>query len=76
MLVGDVSSVVRIVDSPTKTAPGVATDWNREAVFTRSPATIPWSSASRVTAASPVRTRACAKVRRALFLVRDPSRWR
>ena len=35
---------MRIVDSPTKTEPGVATDWIREAVFTRSPATIPWSS--------------------------------
>ena len=33
-----------------------ATDWRREAVLTRSPATIPWPSAARVTAASPVIT--------------------
>ena len=38
------------------TVPGQATDCTREAVFTRSPATIPWPSAPTVTAASPVRT--------------------
>ena len=46
----------RFVDSPTRTVPGSAADWIREAVLTRSPATIPCPSAPRVTAASPVRT--------------------
>ncbi len=32
----------RWVASPTSTVPGAATDWRREAVLTRSPATIPW----------------------------------
>ena len=51
----------RIVASPTRTVPGGATDWSREAVVTRSPATMPWPVAPTVTAASPVRTpaRAC-----------------
>ncbi len=51
-----VCSVARRVASPMKTAPGSATLWIREAVFTRSPATIPSRSAPIVTAASPVRT--------------------
>ena len=55
------ASVVRIVDSPTKTEPAGATDWIRDAVFTRSPATMPWSWAPSVTAASPVRTPARAR---------------
>ena len=42
--------------SPTSTVPGGATDWRRDAVLTRSPATIPWPTAPIVTAASPVRT--------------------
>ena len=46
----------RIVASPTRTVPGSATDWSRAAVLTRSPATMPWFVAPRVTAASPVRT--------------------
>ena len=47
--------------SPTSTVPGSAADWMRDAVLTRSPATMPWPSAPSVTAASPVRTpaRAC-----------------
>jgi hypothetical protein len=56
-----VASVVRIVDSPTRTEPGVATDWIRDAVFTRSPATIPWFWAPSETAASPVSTPARAR---------------
>ena len=44
------------VDSPTRTVPGSAADCSRAAVLTRSPATIPWPPAPRVTAASPVRT--------------------
>ena len=36
--------------------PGAATDWIRAAVLTRSPATMPWSVAPSVTAASPVST--------------------
>ena len=44
------------VVSPTRTVPGGATDWRRDAVLTRSPATIPWFVAPRVTAASPVST--------------------
>ena len=46
----------RQVASPTSTVPAVATDWSRDAVLTRSPATIPWLVAPRVTAASPVST--------------------
>ena len=52
----------RCVASPTRTVPGGATDWSRLAVFTRSPATIPWSVAPIVTAASPVRTPARASM--------------
>ncbi len=48
-------SAARCVASPTRTDPGAAADWSLEAVFTRSPATIPWPTAPRVTAASPVR---------------------
>ncbi len=36
-------------------SPGSATDWSRDAVLTRSPATMPWFVAPSVTAASPVR---------------------
>ena len=36
--------------------PGGATDWRRDAVLTRSPATSPWLEAPSVTAASPVST--------------------
>ena len=50
------SSVAARVDSPTSTVPGRATDCSRAAVFTRSPATSPWSTAPSVTAASPVST--------------------
>ena len=50
------ASVVRRVASPTSTCPGSAADWIRDAVFTRSPATMPCPSAPRVTAASPVST--------------------
>ena len=32
----------RQVASPTSTVPAAATDWSRDAVLTRSPATIPW----------------------------------
>ena len=46
----------RQVASPTSTVPAAATDWSREAVLTRSPATIPWLTAPIVTAASPVST--------------------
>ena len=49
------------VASPTRTVPGSAEDWSREAVFTRSPATMPWFSAPSVAAASPVRTPARAR---------------
>ena len=45
----------RWVASPTRTVDGGATLWSRLAVLTMSPATIPWSVAPRVTAASPVR---------------------
>ena len=34
----------RWVASPTSTVPGGAADWSREAVLTRSPATMPWPS--------------------------------
>ena len=37
------ASAARLVASPTSTVPGSAADWMREAVLTRSPATIPWS---------------------------------
>ena len=40
---------------------GSAADWMRDAVFTRSPATMPWPSAPSVTAASPVSTPARAR---------------
>ena len=55
------ADAARWVASPTSTVPGGATDCSRLAVLTRSPATMPWSVAPRVTAASPVRTpaRAC-----------------
>ncbi len=46
----------RWVASPTRTVPGSATDWSRAAVLTRSPATMPWFVAPRLTVASPVRT--------------------
>src|SRR6266571_1507647 len=55
------ASVARRVASPTNTCPGAAADWIREAVLTRSPATIPSPSAPIVTAASPVRTPARAR---------------
>ena len=44
--------------SPRRRArvPGSAADWIRDAVLTRSPATMPWPWAPTVTAASPVRT--------------------
>ena len=38
----------RMVASPTRTVPAAATDCRREAVFTRSPATMPWPVAPRV----------------------------
>ena len=44
------------VCSPTRTVPGAATLWRRDAVLTMSPATRPWLVAPTVTAASPVRT--------------------
>ena len=50
------ASVAHRVRSPTSTVPGSAADWMRLAVFTRSPATMPWPSAPIVTAASPVST--------------------
>ena len=50
------ASVARFVASPTSTVPGSAADWTRDAVLTRSPATMPWSHAPIVTAASPVST--------------------
>ena len=55
------ASVMRRVASSTSTVPGAAAPWIRDAVFTRSPATIPWPTAPTVTAASPVATaaRAC-----------------
>ncbi len=55
------ASVARRVESPTNTCPGPAAAWMRAAVFTRSPATMPWSVAPRVTAASPVSTPALAR---------------
>ena len=56
-----VSSVARRVASPTYTVPGGALDWTRDAVLTRSPATMPCPSAPIVTAASPVSTPARAR---------------
>src|SRR4051812_19174868 len=50
------SAAAWYVVSPTRTIPGWATDWSRDAVLTRSPATIPWFVAPSVTAASPVST--------------------
>ncbi len=52
------SAVARWVDSPTSTVPGGARLCRREAVLTRSPATIPCPAAPMVAAASPVRTAA------------------
>ncbi len=37
---------------PDQHRPGLGADWIRDAVFTRSPATIPWPLAPRLTAAS------------------------
>ena len=54
-------SVARFVDSPTRTVPGSAADCTREAVLTRSPATIPSPVAPSVTVASPVMTPARAR---------------
>ena len=48
------ASLARLRRSPTSTVPGSAADWTRDAVLTRSPATMPWPSAPSVTAASPV----------------------
>jgi hypothetical protein len=45
----------RMVCSSTRTVPGSATPCSRDAVLMRSPATMPWFVAFRVTAASPVR---------------------
>ena len=53
----------RYVASPTSTVPGSAADCRREAVLTRSPATIPCPVAPIVTAASPVKTPARARRR-------------
>ena len=50
------ASAARCVASPTSTPPGGASDCTREAVLTRSPATIPCPWAPIVTAASPVIT--------------------
>ena len=61
VLVDDRRSVARRVASPTSTVPGSAADWIREAVLTRSPATMPCPSAPSVTAASPVSTPARAR---------------
>ena len=47
---------IRWVASSTRTAPGHAAPWSRDAVLTTSPATIPWPTAPTVTAASPVTT--------------------
>ena len=61
-LEGDGRDAARWVASPTRTVPGAATDWSRDAVLTRSPATMPWFVAPIVTAASPVRTPARASM--------------
>ena len=50
------ASDARRVVSPTRTVPGWAALWIREAVLTRSPVTMPCPSAPSVTAASPVCT--------------------
>ncbi len=50
------ASVARLVASPTSTVPGWLWAWMREAVLTRSPATMPWPFAPRFTAAVPVNT--------------------
>ena len=57
------SPAARWVASPTSTVPGGAAPWRREAVLTRSPATIPWPCAPTTAAASPVSTaaRACGR---------------
>ncbi len=52
------ASVMRRVASSTSTVPGAAAPWMRDAVLTRSPATMPWPTAPTVTAASPVATAA------------------
>ena len=65
---------------PRTPCPGSAADWTREAVLTRSPATMPWPSAPIVTAASPVRTPArawsCEPPRRRARARRRPGRAR
>ena len=66
-----VGSVARRVGSPTSTWPGSATDWIRAAVFTMSPATMPWPSAPTVTVASPVSTPA--RARRSATPISSPS---
>ena len=55
-------AAARCVASPTRTTPGAAADWRRDAVLTRSPATMPSFVAPIVTAASPVRTPARARM--------------
>ena len=55
------ASAAARVDSPTRTVPGSAADCTRDAVFTRSPATMPSLVAPMVTAASPVSTPARAR---------------
>ena len=50
------ASDARLVVSPTSTEPGSAELWIRDAVLTRSPATMPWPCAPSVTAASPLST--------------------
>ena len=54
----------RLVVSSTRTVFDGAAAWRRAAVLTRSPATMPWPSAPRVTAASPLPTAARALRRR------------
>ena len=51
---------------------GLGADWTRDAVLTRSPATIPWPSAPSVTAASPVSTPARARSSSAPSFARAP----
>ncbi len=67
------ASVARCVESPTRTVPGAAAAWMRDAVLTRSPVTMPWPSAPTVTAASPVSTPA--RSRRSAAIHFRPS-WR
>ncbi len=67
------ASVMRRVASSTSTAPGSAAPWMRDAVFTRSPATMPWPTAPtdhRRLAGRDRRPRA-----RASSPVRSPSAW-